>query len=182
MPLGGIEPGVSALAHPAPRLLTSDFGLFLLTARDDVGGAASLSGHLAHLVIVKAGIQTQPRLGQGSFQVRLPLRVPNPRQFHLQVHLDRAKEESSRLAAMIAGSLSSVSRTSFLSWRLAPSTTNPTTIPAASVSGLLFPPPRGAFVMAPSRAIHSKFKPCLSSYSSRLASHNRAKKPASIHS
>ena len=77
--------------------------------------------------------------------------------------------------------LSSVASTSFLSWRLAPSTARPTGTPLASVSRLrLVPrlprsvgfrpvrsPPSGALVMAPSIASHSQSSPFISSYSCR---------------
>ena len=92
--------------------------------------------------------------------------------------------------------LSSVASTSFLSWRLAPSTARPTGTPLASVSRLrLVPslprsvgfrpvrsPPSGALVMAPSIASHSQSSPFISSYSCKPRAQRLTKTPAAAHS
>ena len=92
--------------------------------------------------------------------------------------------------------LSSVGSVSFISCLFAPPTARLTGMPFPSTSrlrfvpdfpyrwdsGLCFFPPSGAFVIAPSIACHSQFKPFFVSYSINPASHRRWKTPASRHS
>src|SRR5450756_422705 len=86
--------------------------------------------------------------------------------------------------------------TSFLSWRLAPSTATERGMPFPSVSKLLFvpflplsvgfapvpSPPKGAFVISPSIDCHSQSIPFFISYSIKPAFHIASNNPAFLHS
>ena len=107
-----VQPTVSAFHHPAPSLEAGFLldGLRLFTPTADVGGEAELVQGAAHLGEVVAFIQAQT-LGCSGVG-----------------------------AGRDTGRLSTVARTSFISWRLAPSTARPTGIPWASVNRLRLTP------------------------------------------
>ena len=107
-----VPPTVRAFHHPTPGFETGlPFdGLCLFTAAADVGGEAELIHGAAHLGVVVTFIQDNPWGCSG---------------------LGAGRD---------TGRLSTVTRTSFMSWRLAPSTARPTGTPWASVSRLRLTP------------------------------------------
>ena len=139
-----VQPDMSTFHHPTSGLETGlPFdGLRLLASTTDVGGEAELLQGATHLGVVVAPVSST----------------------------GRALVQAHPLGMLWAGrrsgyaTLSTVTRTSFMSWRLAPSTARPTGTPArfsqqaafdaplALVGGVGagFPPPKGALVMAPS--------------------------------
>ena len=107
-----VHPTVSPFHHPAPGFEAGFLfdGLSLFAPAPDVGREAKLFQGPAHLVIVIALVQAQTL---GALRTGLRARC---------------------------GRLSSVARTSFISWRLAPSTASPAGMPWASVNRLRLTP------------------------------------------
>ena len=116
-PPKSVQPAMSAFHHPAPGLepgLPLD-GLGRLAAAADVGGETELLQGATHFVKVLSPVSST---GQALVQAHT-------------LGLGWAGLGSGRGT----GTLSTVARTSFMSWRLAPSTAKPTGMPAASSAG-----------------------------------------------
>src|SRR5215216_1318641 len=168
-PAKAVPPGVRPLHHPAARPVAWDLALRLafLAAAPNVGRIAPLFHGLAHRVVVVALVPTHV------------LRPRGRRLGALDHHgLQRGVDPFHLMA--IGASYGDPERHPLAVGQHAPC--GPKLAAIGGILAHLFPPPRGALVIAPSIACPSHSSPCRSSYRSHPSGQRRANTRASRHS
>src|SRR5262245_29969359 len=158
-----------AFHHPATGFKTGFLlqRLGLFPPRTDMGREAKLRQQFPHFVIVIPFVQTHPLRGLGRWVGPLYGDAFNGLPSQLEIIPIRAIHGQTDGHAMAVGEDAAFGA-DFAAIR--------------GVLAHLFPPPRGALVIAPSMANHSQSIPWMASYSTRPCSHKATKTSASTHS